>query len=246
MTWLIRLALEAPLGNPALEAVVRLGIHRLERQVLEFALDLGHTEPVREGGVDVQRLAGDRALLLRGQVVERAHVVEPVGELDHEDPDVPGHRHQHLAEVLRLPLLTAGEGELPDLGDAIDQLRDVATEPLHQHVLAGRGVLEHVVEETGRHGRGVHLELDEQAGNRERVDVVGLAGNPALALMDLPGELVRPPDDVDVPARLIAGDLGQEVVQRPHVRAFRLTCGAPRRALAAPIPSFGRGRRVIS
>src|SRR6185295_6992846 len=60
--------------------------------------------------------------------------------------------------------------------------------------------------------------------------------------VDLPGELVRAPDDVDIPTRLVAGDLGQEVVQRPHMRASRLTRGAPRRACSRPIPSFGRGR----
>ena len=214
----LRLALEAPLGHPALEVVVHLGMEGLERQVLELALDLRHTQPVRERRVDVQRLAADRALLLRGQVVERAHVVEPVGELDHQDPDVPGHGDQHLAEVLGLPLLAAGEGELPDLGDAVDQLGDVAPEALDQDGLAGRRVLEDVVEEPGRDRRGVHLELDEQAGDREGVDVVGLAGDPALAPVDLLGELVGPADDLDVPARLIAGDLDQEVAQRPHVR----------------------------
>ena len=54
--------------------------------------------------------------------------MEPVGELDHEHADVPGHGHQHLAEVLGLPLLAGGEGELADLGDAVHQLGDLAPE----------------------------------------------------------------------------------------------------------------------
>ena len=133
-----------------------------------------------------------------GEVVEGAHVVEPVGQLDHQDPDVPGHGDQHLAEVLRLPLLAAREGQLADLGDAVDQLGDVVAEPLDQDRLAGGGVLEHVVEEPGRHRRGVHLELDE-AGDGQGMDVVGLARDSALAPVHLLGELVGSPDDVVVP-----------------------------------------------
>ena len=55
----LRLALEAPLGHPALEVLVVLRVQRPEGQVLELALDLGHAEPVGEGRVDVQRLLGD-------------------------------------------------------------------------------------------------------------------------------------------------------------------------------------------
>ena len=104
--------------------------------------------------------------------------------------------------------------------------------------LAGRGVLDDVVEEPGRDGGGVHLELGEEAGDLERVDVVGLAGDPALAPVDLRGELVGAPDDVDIPARLVAGNLGQEVAQRPHVRVPARPRGTGRGA-TRPGPAGG-------
>ena len=231
----LRLALEPALGHPPLEVVVHLGLEGLERQVLQLALHLRHPEAVRQGRVDVQRLLADGALLLGGQVVEGAHVVEAVGQLDHQDPDVPGHGDQHLAEVLRLPLLATPEGELADLGDAVDQLGDVVPEALDQDGLAGRGVFQDVVEEPGRHGGGVHPELDEEPGDRQGVDVVGLARDPALAPVDLLGELVGPPDDVDVP-RLVAGDLRQEVAQSPHPRAPFSSSRGTRRGARHPRP----------
>ncbi len=51
---------------------------------------------------------------------ERAHVVQPVGELDQDHPDVLGHRQQQLAEILGLGSLGRGQLQLRQLGDAID------------------------------------------------------------------------------------------------------------------------------
>ena len=63
-----------------------------------------------------------------GMYVERAHVVEPVGELDQQDADVLRHRDQHLAEVLGLAFARRGELDLRDLGEALDQEGDLVAE----------------------------------------------------------------------------------------------------------------------
>ena len=107
-----------------------------------------------------------RALLGR-QVVERPHVVQPVGELDHQHAQVARHRHQHLAEVLGLALLARGEGQLADLGDAVHQLGDLLAELALEVLLGGRGVFQDVVEQAGRHRGDVHLESDEEVGDLE-------------------------------------------------------------------------------
>ena len=117
------LALGLLLRDVALELVVDLGVQVAQRVVLELALDPVDAEPVRERRVDVERLLRDVALPLRRQVLQRPHVVGAVGELDQDDADVARHREDHLAEVLRLLLLAAGEVDLADLGDAVDQRR---------------------------------------------------------------------------------------------------------------------------
>ncbi len=48
-----------------------------------------------------------RLLLFGRHVVERAHVVQPVGELDEQHPDVGGDGEQELAEVFGLRFLAA-------------------------------------------------------------------------------------------------------------------------------------------
>ena len=160
-----------------------------------------------ERRVDLERLLGDLARLVRRQVVERPHVVQAVGELDHHDPQVAGHGHQHLAEVLGLPLLAGGEGELADLGDAVDELGDLAPELALQVRLGGAGVLEDVVQEAGGHRGDVHLEVDEEAGHFEGMGQVRLAGGALLALVGALGVAVGALQHDQVRARLVLRDL---------------------------------------
>ena len=120
-----------------------LRLELLEGEVLELPLDLPDPEPVGQRRVDLQRLAGDAALLLGRQGLERAHVVEPVGELDEDDPDVLCHRQEHLPDVLGLLLLVGANRELrAQLRDAVDKTRDLGTEALlnvgHQDMLRKR------------------------------------------------------------------------------------------------------------
>ena len=82
------------------------------------------------GRVDVEGFAGDLLLLLGLQVLERAHVVQAVGELDDDDANVGDHGEQHLADVLGLVVFAVGELDLVELGDAFDDVRDLLAEAL--------------------------------------------------------------------------------------------------------------------
>ena len=86
------------------------------------------------------------ALVLR-HMVERAHVVQPVGELDQQDANILGDRQQQLAQVLRLLGLLRDEIELLQLGQALDELADVGAEELVDLLARGGGVLDRVVQQ---------------------------------------------------------------------------------------------------
>ena len=94
----------------------------LEREVLQLEVERVEAEAVGDRRVDVERLARDALALRRRHRVERAHVVQAVGELDQDDAHVARHREQHLAEVLRLRVLARRELDLVELGHAVDQL----------------------------------------------------------------------------------------------------------------------------
>src|SRR5437867_3587574 len=74
--------------------VVRLEI--LERQILELRLHAGHAEAMRQRRVQLARLQRNALALLRRQRIERAHVVQPVGELDDDHARVPRDRHRQF------------------------------------------------------------------------------------------------------------------------------------------------------
>ena len=113
--------------------------------------------------------------------VERAHVVQPVGELDQDDAHVARHGQQHLAEVLGLRVFGRLELDAIELGDAVDQLGDRLAEVLRDLVLGDRGVLHHIVQQRGHQRLAVEVPVGQDFGDRQRVRDVGVAGLALLA-----------------------------------------------------------------
>ena len=68
----------------------------------------------------------DPLLLVRRQEAQRAHVVQPVGELDDQHPGVAGHRDDHLADGLGLGGVAVLD--LVQLGHAVDEVGDLGVE----------------------------------------------------------------------------------------------------------------------
>ena len=188
-----------------------------ERQLLELVLDLAHPQPVGDGRVDVARLLRDLDAALLRQVVQRPHVVEPVGELHQDDPDVVHHGEQHLAEVLGLPLLARRERDRPQLGHPLDDVGDVGAEQLLDPLDRRLRVLDDVVEQAGGNRHDVELHVGEQVRDLERVHEVGLAGMAHLSLVLEGGEHIGPPQQLDVGVGVVGPDLFYEVLEPDHV-----------------------------
>ena len=184
------------LGDQPHDLVVHLGVERLERQVLELPLDGVHAEPVRQRRVDLEGLLGLALRALLRDVAPGAGVVQPVGQLDDEHPDVARHRHDHLAHRLGLGGLAVGD--LVELGDAVDEHRDLVTEVAAQRLEAVGGVLDGVVQQRRGQRRRGHAELGEDRGDRERVGDVVVAGPALLALVGPLGDGVGPLDQGEV------------------------------------------------
>ena len=162
--------------------------------------------------------------------VERAHVVQAVGELDQDDADVARHREQHLAEALRLHVLARVELDLVELGDAVDHVGDRLAERRLDLVLGDGGVLHHVVQQRGGEALRVEAPLRQDARDRERVRDVGLARLAELAAVGGLGELERALDERDVRRRQVMAQVSGELGDFRHAWA----------------PSARSRRRVVS
>ena len=171
-----------------------------EGQVLQLPLDRGHAQPVRQRRHHLERLARLLGLLLRGQEAHRAHVVQPVGQLDDQHPRVPRHRDDHLAD--RLGLGRVAELDLLQLRDAVDEVGHLVAELRAQAVQRVVGVLDGVVQQRGDERRGVHAQLGQDRGDGERMGDVRIAGLALLPRVLGLGHLVRAHQQPEVRLRV--------------------------------------------
>ena len=207
----------AALGlDAALERLVGGRLDVLERQLLELVLDAAHAEAVGDRRVDVERLLRDAHAFVVGHVLQRAHVVQAIGELDEDDADVVDHRQQHLAEVLRLALLGRRERDGADLGHALDDVRDVLAELLADFLRRGERVLDHVVQQPGGNADRVEFHFGQDVGDFQRVHEVRLAGMADLSLVLQGRKYVGPAQQFEVGVRAVAADFVEQVFEPDH------------------------------
>ena len=176
----VGLAFGSAVGDEVLDLGVDGGIEDLEGAVLQLPLDRVHAQAVSQGRVDLQGLAGLPPGPLGRDVLPGPGVVESVGQLDEEDPDVLRHRDDHLPDGLgggRLAVL-----HFVELGHAVDERGHRRTELAGQIPEGVVGVLDRVVEERPDDRVLVHAELGQNRRHRDGVGDVGLA-----RFADLPG-----------------------------------------------------------
>ena len=67
-----------------------------------------------------------------------------------------------------------GEVDLAELGDAVDEERDLLAELALDVLVVAQRVLDHVVQEAGADAGGVEPQLGDDAGDADGVDEVGV------------------------------------------------------------------------
>ena len=136
-------------------------------------------------------------------MLERAHVVQAVGQFDEHDADVVDHGEHHLAQVFGLLLLAGGEVDFADLGDAFDDVRHLLAE-FFANVDDGDGrVFDRIVQQAGGNGDRVHLHFGEDEGDFQGMNQVRLAGGAGLAFVMLQGVVVGFLDDGEIVLRTV-------------------------------------------
>ena len=186
-----RFAFFAARLDGVLDLVVGDGIDVLEGQVFEFAANFAHAQAMRDRRVDVQRLARNLLLPLGREKLQRAHVVQTVGQLDQDDTDVVHHGQHHLAHVFGLRFFRRGEIDFADLGDAFDDVSDLLAEFGINLVDGDRSVFDRVVQQAGGDGSGVQAHLGQQRRYLQRMHQIGLARLARADLCDVRGRTRR-------------------------------------------------------
>ncbi len=143
-------ALAAQIVQASLDGGVGSGSSSLNDRFCSSVLTLVHADAAGQRRVDVHGLARDAlpALLLL-DVMQRAHVVQAVGQLHDQHADVAAHCQHQLAEVLRLLGAVRLQLEPCQLGDAVDQAGHCRAEPRLQLRQLQAGVLDRIVQQPG-------------------------------------------------------------------------------------------------
>jgi hypothetical protein len=206
----VTLAVGTALGDHGLDLCVLARVEDLEGEILELPLEGVDAQPVGERRIDLERLARLLDLLLLPEVLDRAKVVEAVGELDEDHADVLGHRHDHLAVVLRLSLLTRLELDAGQLGDAVDERGDVLPELFANRFELDARVLDDVVQERGGDRLLIEPQAGADGGDADGMRDERLAGAPLLTLVSGGGEAEGAGDEVDVDVDALGSELGEQ------------------------------------
>jgi len=124
---------------------VRQGIDVRKSQVLELGGEAVAADRARQRRIDFQRLAGYALALFRRHILQGAHIVQAVGQLDQQDTDVLRHRENKFAQVLGLLGVFRLQFKSRQLGDAFDQGGDLFAEQVGDFLACRRRILDRVV-----------------------------------------------------------------------------------------------------
>ena len=178
-----------------------------ESQIFELAANQDHAEPVGHGRVNVERFARDALLLFGIEELQRAHVVQAVGQLDHHDAHIVDHGEQHLADVLGLPRFRSEKIEPADFRGAFHQARYVSAEYFVNLRERNFGVFDDVMQQRGAQRGDVKPHIREKVCHFHGMREERLARKPRLRLVLLGGEIESAAKKLEVVTRAVPADL---------------------------------------
>ena len=209
--------LAAQLFKPGVDGGVAFGLQFAKRQRLHFTHIFIHPHTLGQRGVDIHRLARDAlALFGRFNEMQRAHIVQPVSQLDQQHADIFGHGEQELAQVFRRTFILGHCLDLGKFGDAIDQPRDFGAEMRLDILDRGKGVFHRIMQQRGDDGRLIELEVSHQARHFDRVAEIGIAARAFLGAVFLHGIDIGAVQHRLIGVRVVIEDLLNEFVLAQH------------------------------
>ena len=199
--------------QPAHDGVAGDRVQVFERQLFQLAADAVTADRAGQRRVDVERLARDAlALVLALDELQRAHVVQPVGQLHHQDAHVLGNGQDELAQVLSLARVLVRQLQARQLSHAFDQFADLLAEQLVDLGSGDRSVLDHVVQQGGDNAGGVEPVFGQDAGDFDRMGEIGIARGAQLRAMHAHAVDIGAVEQPLVGARVIALDPVNQLV----------------------------------
>ena len=235
------LAARGQLGEAAGDCRISLGFQLAERQQLHLAHIFIHADPLRERRVDIHRLLGDAAALVGIlDEMQRAHVVQPVGELDQQHANIVRHGEQEFAQIFGRTLVFGLRLDLAELGHAVDEPADIAAEQSLNLFGRRQRVFERVVEQRGHDRFDVEMKVGQNPRDFDRMAEIGVARGAFLAAMLLHGEDIGAVQQRLIDVGIISAHALDKFILAQHPRQCRSCWPKCNAKFACALPSVLR------
>ena len=100
--------------------------------------------------------------------------MQPVRQLDHNDPDILGHGQEHLAVVLQLHFFLGLVLDAAQLGDPVNEHGNFFAKHFLHLLISVDGVLYHIMKQGCTDGLIVEMKFGKYLGHMERMDNIRL------------------------------------------------------------------------
>ena len=170
---------------------VTIRIQVVKTQIVQFLIKAVQSQPIGDRRVNIGGFLRDAPALFRRHGLQRAHVMQAVGQFDQNNAHVARHSQQHFAEIFRLRVDFGLEFDFVELGNAVDQFRHRFAELLGNLFLGRRRILYHIVQQRGHQSLRVQMPLRQDAGHRYRMGNISFAAFAKLSAMRQTAEFER-------------------------------------------------------
>ena len=174
------------LVKPLADRGIGVRFQLAKRQRLHFVHELIHADPLGKRRINIHCFLGDPPPLGRvADEMQRAHIVQPVGQLDEQHADVVGHRQQELAQIFGRAFILGLRFDFRQLGDAIDEPPDRGAKFRDNLFLRRQRVFDRVMQDRGRNRLIVQVQIGQNPRDFDGMTEIGIARCPQLAPVHL-------------------------------------------------------------
>ena len=209
------------LFQPVVYLIVDIRLKVLEAQVFQVPLEQIQAQAVGQRRVDVHGFLSNAPLLVGLLKVQRAHIVQAVGQLDHEHPDVMAHGQNHLADVFGLRLFLVLKADEADLGHAVHNVGHFFAEIVVDFLDGGLGVLHRVMQQARGHRRLVKAHVGQGIGHRQRMGKIGFSRQARLPGMGRGRIDVGPLNQFQIGVAVVGRNLVENFLNTDHDRLMK-------------------------
>ena len=170
----------------------------LEGQFVHLAKQAVQAEAIGNGRVNLDGFPRHAVSLLRAHRIERAHIVQTVGQLDQHDAHIARHGQQHLSEIFGFGFRGRLRFQAVELGDTVHQVCNRLAKARADFVLGDGGVFHHVVQQRRHDGLRIQLPIGNDLRDSYRVRDIGIAALAPLPVVGGVAELIGFFDQADI------------------------------------------------